>query len=162
MYTLENYHWGLVAYYLGVLLIMIPTWRLTRLVPWFPLRWLLRTIFIAVLVTPMIVYRGMDFLAPAWGVAIFELIYPQADASWQRGIEPIVFIGAVLYALVLGVWLLRRRRQGKQPGAGQSARQEPTVSQKSTVSQEPTLSEILQATKESSEPATTAATLKSE
>lgn len=130
MYTLENYHWGLVAYYLGALLMMVPVWRMTRFIPWFPLRWLFRVIVIAALGTPMIVFRDMEFLAPAWGIAVFELIYPQTGEGWQRGLQPMIAVACLLYALVLGVWLLilrRRRRRAVAESQPESSRTEPTL-----------------------------------
>lgn len=148
MYTLENYYWGLVAYYVGALLIMIPVWRFTRFVPWFPVRALLRIAVIAILLTPMIVYREMDFLAPAWGVAVFEMIYPQTEEGWQRGIDPIVVTGCVSYALILAIWLLIRRwRNNKALSAEQSTEQPEEQSGKQAAQatrQEPTLSEIME------------------
>ncbi|MEH6542828.1 MAG: hypothetical protein V7721_02705 [Porticoccaceae bacterium] len=129
MYTLENYQWGLVAYYIGALLIMVPVWRVTRVLPWFPVRWFFRVVFVAALLTPMIVYRDMDFLAPAWGVAVFEMIYPQTGEGWQRGVWPMVVVGCVLYALVLAIWLLIRRRRNKKLPAGEVSHKEPTLSE---------------------------------
>ncbi|MEH6637997.1 MAG: hypothetical protein V7717_01855 [Porticoccaceae bacterium] len=129
MYTLENYQWGLVAYYIGALLIMVPVWRVTRVLPWFPVRWFFRVVFVAALLTPMIVYRDMDFLAPAWGVAVFEMIYPQTGEGWQRGVWPMVVVGCVLYALVLAIWLLIRRWRNKKLPAGEVPHKEPTLSE---------------------------------
>lgn len=129
MYTLENYQWGLVAYYIGALLIMVPVWRVTRVLPWFPVRWFFRVVFVAILLTPMIVYRDMDFLAPAWGVAVFEMIYPQTGEGWQRGVWPMVVVGCLLYALVLAIWLVIRRRQNKKLLVEEVPREEPTLSE---------------------------------
>lgn len=127
MYTLENYHWGLVAYYLGVLLIMIPVWKITSFVHWFPVRWLFRVVFLAALATPMVAYRGMEFLAPAWGVAVFDWIYPQSGESWQRGIPPIITVFALLYVLALVCWLVLRRRRQSGQGSEVLPKTEPTL-----------------------------------
>ena len=108
MYTMENYVWGLVAYGLGCLLILPLTWKLTRvLIPWSPPRVIVRLFAAAFLLTPVNAYEDMDFLAPAWVVAGFEMVRPTTVEGPFRAIMPMlaVFVAAlVLY----GVYLLVR------------------------------------------------------
>ncbi len=128
MYTMENYYWGLVAYYLGAILIMVPLWRVTHFIPWFPLRSFFRVSFFAALATPMLVYREMIYLAPAWGVAVFEAIYPETSQGWERGLWPMVVTGSLLYASVLTAWLVFRRWRAGKNEASKGGRMEPTLS----------------------------------
>lgn len=111
MYTDENYLWGLVGYYLGVLLLLVPLWRLTRPVPGFPLRALIRCALVAVLATPMLAYPDMKYLAPAWGIMLFDAISPARQAGLLRGILPLLVVFGVLYAASLVIWLPQRGRR---------------------------------------------------
>ena len=144
MYTDENYLWGLVGYYLGVLLLLVPTWWLTRPLPGFPLRALVRCAALAVLATPMLAYPDLKYLAPAWGVMLFDAIGPVHSDGLLRGVLPLLVVFGLLYVVTLLVWLpLRNRRQprssqsparparrkaapGQSPGAASRRRREPT------------------------------------
>lgn len=121
MYTDENYLWGLVAYYLGVCLLLIPTWRLTRPLPGFPLRALVRCAAVALLATPMFAYPDMRYLAPAWGVMLFDAISPTQGDGLLRGALPLLAVFGLLYAGSLLLWLLPQRAR-RRPGRGIPAR----------------------------------------
>lgn len=114
MYTMENYVWGLVAYVLGCLLILPLTWKLSRvLIPWLPPRIIVRLFAAAFLLTPVRAYEDMDFLAPAWVIAGFEMVQPTTVEGPFRAIMPIlaVFLAlVVLYVAVLGVRTVWRRQ----------------------------------------------------
>ncbi len=122
MYTDENYLWGLVAYYLGVLLLLVPTWRLTRVLPGFPLRALVRCGALAVLGTPMLAYSDMYHLAPAWGVMLFDAISPAQSDGLLRGVLPLLAVFGLLYAISLLFWLLPLRRRRWPSRAAQTHR----------------------------------------
>lgn len=112
MYTEENYLWGLVGYYLGVLLLLVPAWRLTRPLPGFPLRALARCAVVALLGTPMLADPDMHYLAPAWGVMLFDAIDPEPHAGLVRGALPLVAVFGLLYVASLLAWVpLRGRRR---------------------------------------------------
>ncbi|MFZ5654570.1 MAG: hypothetical protein ACOY42_09290 [Pseudomonadota bacterium] len=112
MYTDENYFWGLVGYYLGVLLLLVPAWRLTRPLPGFPLRALVRCALVALLGTPMLAYPDMHYLAPAWGVMLFDAIDPEPHDGLLRGVLPLAAVFGLLYAVTLLAWVpLRDRRR---------------------------------------------------
>lgn len=130
MYTDENYLWGLVGYYLGVLLLLIPAWWLTRRLPGFPLRALARCAAVALLATPMLAYPELKYLAPAWGVMFFDAFSPSQSGGLLRGVLPLLAVFGVLYVTTLLVWLsLRGRRPPVQPTPARAApgqRREPT------------------------------------
>ncbi|MGE3298417.1 MAG: hypothetical protein AB7I68_13840 [Porticoccaceae bacterium] len=111
MYSEENYFWGLVGYYLGVLLVLAPLWRITRPLPGFPLRALARVAVITLLATPMFPYRDLHYLAPAWGVMLFDAIGPERGDALLRGVLPLLAVFGLLYVMTLGVWLTFRRRR---------------------------------------------------
>ncbi len=125
MYTDENYFWGLIAYYLGVLLVCVPTWRLTRVLPGFPLRALVRCATVALLGTPMLAYPDMDYLAPAWGVMLFDAISPTQGDGLLRGFLPLLVVFGLLYVVTVLVWLARRPRQSRS-SAAQTLRRDPS------------------------------------
>lgn len=118
MYTMENYIWGLVAYVLGVLLITPLLWRITRSLPWHPAKAFIRILVLVILLTPMIVDRQQNFLAPAWVVGVFELIQPQDGRNPEDVLTPIIVSFVLIYILDLAVWQLFRRRRA---GAGSPA-----------------------------------------
>ncbi|MGB5096769.1 MAG: hypothetical protein WBN82_02540 [Porticoccaceae bacterium] len=138
MYSEENYFWGLVGYYLGVLLVLAPLWRITRPLPGFPLRAGARVAVITLLATPMFPYRDMHYLAPAWGVMLFDAISPERGDALLRGVLPLLAVFGLLYVLTLGLWLTFRphrnlaSKAAKPANAAKSApaphrsRQEPT------------------------------------
>ncbi|MCK9564166.1 MAG: hypothetical protein M0R02_15750 [Bacteroidales bacterium] len=117
MYTMENYVWGLVAYGLGCLLMLPLTWRLTRLlIPWSPPRVIVRLFAAAFLLTPVKAYEDMDFLAPAWVVAGFELVRPTTVEGPFRAIMPMLAVflaGVLLYVgfVLARFWVRRGQRQ---------------------------------------------------
>lgn len=125
MYTDENYLWGLVAYYLGVSLLLIPTWRLTRVLSGFPLRALVRCAAVALLGTPMLAYPDMHYLAPAWGVMLFDAIGPTQGDGLLRGVLPLLAVFGLLYVISLLFWLLpprgRRRPSRAAPAHRRAA-----------------------------------------
>ncbi len=134
MYSEENYLWGMVGWYLGVLLVLAPLWRITRPLPGFPLRAFARVAVITLLATPMFPYRDMHYLAPAWGVMLFDAIGPGRGDALLRGVLPLLAVFGLLYVLTLGLWLIFRPRREVASKAARSApapaprrgRQEPT------------------------------------
>jgi hypothetical protein len=137
VYSEENYYWGLVGYYLGVLLVLAPLWRITRPLPGFPLRAFARVAVITLLATPMFPYRDMPYLAPAWGVMLFDAISPERGDALLRGVLPLLAVFGLFYVLTLGMWLALRSRQGAAstapraapPRAPPSSRREPIFTQ---------------------------------
>lgn len=121
MYTDENYFWGLVAYYLGVVLVLIPLWRITRPLPGFPLRAFARVAAITVLATLMFPYPELNYLAPAWGVMLFDAISPERGDAMLRGVQPLIAVFSLLYVATLGLWLVFRPRRRAAPNAAKSA-----------------------------------------
>lgn len=108
---MENYYWGLVAYVLGVMMLTPLLWWLTRRISWHPIRAFIRLLVLTFLLTPMYAYPGMDYFAPAWVVAVFELVKPQTvDGIWH-GLLPIMVCFVIIYCLDLALWLVFRKRQ---------------------------------------------------
>ena len=118
MYTEENYFWGLVIYGLGVLLMMPAMIKVTGFImPWKPLRVVLRVFFVALLVTPVYAYKDVEFLAPAWVVAPFELVRPTSEEGPAMAFAAFSAVFASGLLLVGAFYLLRhflRRRHGHQ------------------------------------------------
>lgn len=99
MYSVENYIWGLVAYSLGCLLIAPLLWKFSQVVlRWTPLRILFGLLLAAFFLTPIRAYEDMNFIAPAWVVAGFEMVRPTTVEGPVRALMPMmaVFIGLVL------------------------------------------------------------------
>lgn len=108
MYSQENYYWGLVCYGLGVAFMLPLLWWLTRLVmPWRPLRTLIRLFCLVVLLTPVRAYTDMSFLAPAWMVAVFESLKPTSIEGPARAVTPMVTLFGALLLLSIGYYSLR-------------------------------------------------------
>ena len=114
MYTYENYIWGLVAYGLGHLLVLPLTWKLTRLaIPCSPPRMILRLLLAAFFLTPVRAYKEMDFLAPAWVVAAFEMVRPTTVEGPVRAIMPMLALFLALVGLY-GLAMLARYVLGRR------------------------------------------------
>ena len=112
MYTMENYYWGLVAYGIGVLMMMPVLWWVTRFIAWHPVKAFFRILVLVFLLTPMYAYPDMDYLAPAWVVGVFELVKPQTDKGIWHGLVPIGICFVVIYILETGIWLVLRKQVG--------------------------------------------------
>lgn len=109
MYSDENYFWGLVAYYLGVGLVILFLWAYRKVIPWRHPRHFLLLLAAVVLLVPVKAYPDLKYLAPAWFVSIYALItHEQQEAV--RAFVPIVAV-AVLTAIgyPFGCLLLRKR-----------------------------------------------------
>ena len=116
MYTVENYYWGLVGYYLGALLLMLFVCRFRKIVPGRHFRNLLVLLIAAILLVPMYAYLDSNFLAPAWFVSIFEGITEEAEQAYLRGLQPIIvcYLVAVVLYIFWAISDYRRARNKKQ------------------------------------------------
>lgn len=120
MYTHENYTWGLVAYGIGFVL-ALPLWfKFTRwAIPWAFPRTLARILFAVLLLTPVRAYTDMDFLAPAWLVAMFEFFKPTSVDGPARALTPLVIALMAAFVLALiGHFLPRFGGRKSSPGSG--------------------------------------------
>jgi small-conductance mechanosensitive channel len=113
VYTTENYVWGLVAYVLGVLMLMPLLWWATRRLLWHPIKAFFRLLVITFLLTPTFPYQDMNHLAPAWVVGVFEIIKPQTSAGVWRGVLPITICFIVIYTIYIGLWLKFHKPRGR-------------------------------------------------
>ncbi len=102
MYTAENYHWGLVGYYLGCLLLMSFFYRYRSLIPGRHFRHLVLLLIATVLFVPVTAYLDSSFLAPAWFVSIFESMTEPMEQAYLRGLQPII----VCYIALAVIYLL--------------------------------------------------------
>lgn len=98
MYSAENHLWGWVGYGLGVTLLLLAIWGLSRGLRWAWLRHGLLLVLAAVLLTPMQPYSDSSFLAPALFVSAFEGMSQISEPGFSRGLPA---IGVVLVALLL-------------------------------------------------------------
>lgn len=99
MYSAENYFWGLVGYYLGVLLLLVGLWWFCRLIPWKHPRQLLLLLVAVVFLVPIRAYPDLHFLAPAYFVALFEGATSTEPGGYLRGFIPLLI--SFLFALLL-------------------------------------------------------------
>ena len=125
MYSTENYIWGLVAYVLGVALLIPFLWWATRAIAWHPVKAFFRIFALVFLLTPAFPYPGMDYLAPAWVVSLFEIVKPQTEEGIWRGLLPIGLCFVLIYTLEFILWLSLRRRSKRSRLKSQSAGSEP-------------------------------------
>lgn len=116
MYTMENYYWGLVGYYLGSFLLILFACRFRKIVPGRHFRNLLVLLIAAILLVPMSAYLDSNFLAPAWFVSIFEGITEETEQAYLRGLKPIIFcyLVSVVFYIFWAVSDYRRARSKKQ------------------------------------------------
>ena len=106
MYTAENYFWGGIVYFIGVLMFLPLVWWLTRWLPTHPLRAFFRMFMLALLLTPSFPYEDMTYMAPAWAIAGFEMVKPTQEGGVWQILKPIGFSFVVLYVLDLCIWRL--------------------------------------------------------
>jgi hypothetical protein len=101
------------AYYAGALGVLLVWWRMTRPIPWRPLRQLLRVVLAGLLLVPAPVAPDMQELAPAILVLLFDItLLKEGDT-----LRALVYL---VYGLLLGLlalvadglvqYLLARRR----------------------------------------------------
>lgn len=127
MYSTENYVWGLVAYYLGVLLLLAGAWYFSRLIPWKHLRRLLLLLVAVVFIVPVWADPELHYLAPAFFVAIFEGAAGVEEGSYLRGLVPLIAacIGAVIFYILINVGVWKKRKNQLRPTAnGTETREE--------------------------------------
>lgn len=100
MYSAENYHWGLVGYYLGSVLLIMYAYRFRKIVPGRHFRNFFVLLIAVVILVPIKAYMDSDFLAPAWFVSIFEGLTEESEQAYLRGLQPIIvcyLVSVVLY-----------------------------------------------------------------
>jgi len=115
MYTEENYFWGMVAYLMGVLLVTPALFKVTAwIMPWKPLRILMRLFVLTLLLTPTKAYQDTEFYAPAWTVLLFESIKPNSEEGAATALALMVStfagLGLLVAAFYLGMFFWRRQR----------------------------------------------------
>lgn len=115
MYSMENYLWGSIGYILGVLMLLPLLWRCTRGLRWHPLRAGIRLLVLAVLLTPARPFPDKIFLAPAWVVAVFEVVQPTTVEGPLKGALPIAAYFLGLFALDLIIWSLWTQLRSPRP-----------------------------------------------
>ena len=116
MYSDENYLWGIVAYYLGCLLVLLFLVRFKDLLPGRHFRNQLILFVAALILVPIKAYPDTGYLAPAWFVSLYEGLTGPDDVGFLRGAKPIVTcylvaVACYVLAILLGVF--------KRPDAGQ-------------------------------------------
>lgn len=96
-YTENNVAWA--AYCAGALGCLLVWWRMTKPLPWSPVRQLLRILVAAFLLVPAPVAPGMDELAPAFVVLLF-------DMTLVKGGDALHAAPYLIYGLMLGLVIL--------------------------------------------------------
>ncbi len=122
MYSAENYHWGLVGYYLGSVLLIMYAYRFRKIVPGRHFRNLLVLLIAVVILVPIKAYMDSDFLAPAWFVSIFEGLTEETEQAYLRGLQPIIvcyLVSVVLYIFwaIFGPCRVKESSQEPSPSA---------------------------------------------
>ncbi|RLT99305.1 hypothetical protein [Ketobacter sp.] len=88
-----------IVYLLAGVGLMAVWWRLTRVIPWYALRQLLRVAVAAVILMPApVVYGGAD-----WAPALFVLLL---DATLVKEADTLRALPFLLYGLILGLLAL--------------------------------------------------------
>lgn len=108
MYSAENYMWGWVGYGLGVSLLMLAVWGITRGLRWSWLRHGVLIVLAAILLTPMQPYADSSFLAPAIFVSVFGSMSTLAEGGLMRGVPAIAVVLVAMLVLYAGFALLWR------------------------------------------------------
>ena len=120
MYSAENYHWGLVGYYLGCLLLILFVCRYRTLLPaggiGRHIRNLLVLLIAVVILVPVKAYLDSDFLAPAWFVSLFEWITEPDKPDYLRGLQPIVvcYLASVVVYIIWAIFGGRKKISTEQ------------------------------------------------
>lgn len=112
MYSAENYHWGLVGYYLGSILLIMFAYRFRAILPGRHFRNLLVLLIAVVILVPIKAYIDSDFLAPAWFVSIFEGLTEDSEQAYLRGLQPIM-VCYVVAAIIYIFWAIFGSRRTK-------------------------------------------------
>lgn len=122
LYTAENYHWGLVGYYLGSVLLIMFTYRFRTILPGRHFRNLVALFITVVILVPIRAYSDSDFLAPAWFVSIFEGLTVETEQAYLRGLRPILICYAVASTLYLfwAIWSGVKHRASKRTDESQA------------------------------------------
>ncbi len=110
MYSVENYHWGLLGYCLGSLMVMSFLFRFRALVPSGHFRNLLLIFIATVLFAPIYAESGSYFLAPAWFASLIEGVSEKPEQSYFRG----VFTIFIWYFLALFLYILYCRSRPRK------------------------------------------------
>jgi len=110
MYSVENYYWGLLGYYLGSLMVMSFFFRFREIVPSGHFRNLLLIFIATVLFVPIYVESGSYFLAPAWFASLIEGVSGKIGQSYFRG----MFTIFIWYFLALFSYILYCRSRPKK------------------------------------------------
>ncbi len=119
MYSAENYHWGLVGYYLGSALLIMYAYRFRKIVPGRHFRNLLVLLIAVFILVPIKAYMDSDFLAPAWFVSIFEGLTEESEQAYLRGLQPIMvcYLVAVVIYILWAIFGPRRAKEVSQETA---------------------------------------------
>ncbi|MFT7267178.1 MAG: hypothetical protein ACI9LL_000545 [Porticoccus sp.] len=110
MYSVENYYWGLLGYYLGSLMVMSFLFRFRGIVPSGHFRNLLLIFIATVLFAPIYAESGSDFLAPAWFASLIEGVSGEPEQSYFRG----AFTIFIWYFLALISYILYYRSRSRK------------------------------------------------
>ncbi len=115
MYTQDDYLYGWLFYLLGVFIVMVCGWLLTRRWP-ILLRQLLRLWVGVVLVVPWYASAELDYFAPAWIIASFEGLFDGDGAFWRAGTPLLVALGSttLVYGAVFGLLAWRTPEKPQQ------------------------------------------------
>lgn len=113
MYSAENYHWGLVGYYLGSVLLIMYAYRFRKILPGRHFRNLLVLLIAVVILVPIKAYIDSDFLAPAWFISIFEGLTEEPEQDYLRGLQPIMVCYLVAVAIYI-LWAIFGPRRAKE------------------------------------------------
>ncbi|HVL01352.1 MAG TPA: hypothetical protein VM553_16155 [Dongiaceae bacterium] len=99
MLETSEYNLAWIAYYGGALGALLVWWRMTRVLPWTPLRELLRILLAAVLLMPAPVAPNMNEMAPALFVLAFDLVLIKGGDAMRAS-------AFLIYGLMLGLVVL--------------------------------------------------------
>lgn len=117
MYTEQDYLYGWVFYLLGVALVMLCGWILTVRIKWPVIRHLLRLTVASILLVPWYASNELDYLAPAWLIAVFEGVFEGGEAFWRAGsavVGAVILVWVVYAVAATGAWYVRRNTTAQE------------------------------------------------
>ena len=117
MYTESNYFWGLVAYYVGALVVLWYAYWLLSKLAYRHVRNVLLLMCAALLLTPVQAYSDPNLhqLAPAFLVYLFEGLIIGTDQDATRSLVPMLFVFLLLLAGYGGwLWWLNKKAASEQ------------------------------------------------
>jgi len=120
MMTESEYLYAWIYYLVGAGLLIACWWYITRRVPWFEVRFMLRLVVAVAILVPWYTNTQQSYLSPAILIALVELVFEGTSAFWRAGTP---LIAAMVTCLLLSTacftlrWFILRRKVQRENAA---------------------------------------------